>query len=128
MPKIKDFRAPSKTAVKVFSDDFFHSAIIVDTWTPLREEMWKTAYSEGCVSKDMSTKGFDKDQTLAAIKQEEIIFQEEVKKVMEEIMNLGDPELLDVSGKPKIDAIGSRLGRKPTNVIRNRLFKELIGD
>lgn len=125
---IKEFRSPTDKPVKVFSEDFIHSAIIENTWGPLREECWKAAYSEGCVSKDMAVKGLDVDQTLAAIKQEEKNFEDQVLESMAKIIELGNPEDLDNAGRPKVEIIGNTTGRIPSATLRNKLYKKLVGE
>lgn len=124
---LKEFKTPTNKPVKVFSDDFVHSAIITDTWGNVREECWKAAYSEGCISKDMAVKGFDKEQTLAVIKQEEKSYEEEIRGIMEELIALGDVEYLDSAGRPKTTSIGERASKIPTLALRNKIYKEIVG-
>ncbi len=96
--KLKEFRSAGKEPVRVISDDFYHSAIITADWQPIREELWKDAYSKGCVSKDMAVLGLSEEQTLAVLKAKEIRFEDRVKEVMIQILEEGDPESLDASG------------------------------
>ena len=126
MAQVKEFRSPSKDPVKVFSEDFFHSALIEQTGTRIREELWTDAYSKGCLSSDMAGKGYSVEQTLAAIKQEELNFEEQVLNAIKQLVEEGDPEKLDATGKPTIDAIGDVVGRKPTAPVRNALYKKVI--
>ena len=126
LPKLKEFKAPEGQSIKVWSEDTLHSAIINDTWGTLREELWKPAYSEGCISKDMMAKGFDKEQTLAAIRAEKHEKDARTILAMEEVIALGDPGLLDASGRPTLPALGKRLDFVPSQTDRNRLFKQMV--
>lgn len=124
LPAIKEFKSPTEKSVRVFSDDFFHSALVENTWTPIREDLWKAAYSAGCISKDMMLRGINKEEALASIKHEELLFEDQVIKAMEEILELGDPDTIDASGRPKVQAIAERVGRTPTQAMRTALFKK----
>ena len=124
--KLKEFRSPSEEPVRVVSDDFRFIAYVESKWGNLREECWRDAYSKGCVSKDMAVKGMSEEQTLAAMKAEEVQEREEYKKVMVELINEGDPEKLDANGKPKISAIADVLGVAPLQKLRNEIFKEIV--
>jgi hypothetical protein len=126
--KLKEFRSAGKEPVRVISDDFYHSAIITADWQPIREELWKDAYSKGCVSKDMAVLGLSEEQTLAVLKAKEIRFEDRVKEVMIQILEEGDPESLDASGRPKINVIGDIIGKVPSAQLRNALYKEIIKD
>ena len=68
-------------------------------------------YGQGCISKDMAVKGFDKEQTLAAMKQEELNFEDQVKEAMIAIMEEGNPDDVDTMGRPKTDVIGKRVDK-----------------
>lgn len=128
MLKLKEFRSPGKQEVRVISDDFYHSAIVTPDWAPIREELWKDAYSKGCVSKDMAVLGLSEEQTLAVMKAKEIRFEDRVKEVMIQLIEMGDPETLDASGRPTTSAIGDIIGKVPSAQLRNALYKEIIKD
>lgn len=128
MLKLKEFRSPGKQEVRVISDDFYHSAIVTSDWAPIREELWKDAYSKGCVSKDMAVLGLSEEQTLAVMKAKEIRFEDRVKEVMIQLLEMGDPETLDASGRPTTSAIGDIIGKVPSAQLRNALYKEIIKD
>jgi hypothetical protein len=125
MIKRKEFRAPTEKPVKIWSDDLFHSAYITDEWQLLREDLWRAAYAEGCISKDMAVKGFDKEQTLAAIKMEEVKYEEQVEKIIRELIEEGDIHKLDSLGRPKVHVIGDQLGRIPTAQLRDKIFNKV---
>lgn len=127
MTKEKDFKAPTSTPVKVWSPDFLHSALIGDTWTPIREDLWSAAYGGGCISRDMIANGYSQEQAVATMKREEITFEENVREVMKEIMEIGDPDMVDAAGRPKVQAIGERTLKIPSSQLRNKLFNELKG-
>ena len=122
----KEFKAPTKSPVKVWSEDKTHCAIIYgDNWRMLPERLWQAAYAAGCISKDMAVKGFDKEQTQAVFKQEQLKFEEAVIEAMQQLLEEGDPEKVDLMGRPKTDAIGKITGKIPTAQLRNKLFKTL---
>lgn len=123
LPKVKEFKAPKGETRKLWSDNTLHSAVVEDTWTSIREELWKPAYSEGCISKDMMAKGFDKEQTLAAMRVEKQEQEARLILAMEDVIALGDPTLMDASGRPTLPALGKVLDFIPSVAQRNKAFK-----
>jgi len=124
--RVKEFKAPTDIPVKVWSDDFIGSTFIQKEWTPVREDQWKAAYSQGCISKDMAVKGFDAETTLAVVKHEEKIYEEKVMDAMRQLIDEGDPDKLDGTGRPKVEFIGEIVGRHPTAKLRNQLYNHVI--
>ena len=124
--RLKEFKAPTDQEVKVWSDDFSGCTIIGTDWTPVREDQWKAAYSEGCISKDMAVKGFNQEQTLAVLKHEEKVFEQKMMEEMKKLIEEGDPEKLDAAGRPKIPVLGDILGRIPTAKKRNEIYNKLM--
>lgn len=126
MVKFRNFRSPTDKPVKVFSDDFCHSSLIGNDWTPIMQNQWKAAYAGGCISADMAVRGFDKDQTLAVIEMEQQKEIEAIKQVMRDIIKGGDINKMDRFGKPTHAAIKEKTGKNITLKERTRLYKEVI--
>lgn len=126
---VKDFKAPTDQPVKVFSNNFKHCAIITNkSWKSLKKELWNSAYGEGCISKDMVTNGFSKEQTLAVLTMDEKAYEVEVTDAMKILIDEGNPDKLDSFGRPKTHALGDILGKTPSQKLRNTLFRKLTGE
>lgn len=125
MIKYKEFKSPTKEPVRVVSDNLNYISIIYPDWTNIREELWKPAYAEGCISKDMNRIGADPIEAIAAENAKIKAFEARVKEVMIQMIEEGDPENLDAKGQPKVDVIGYEIGTIPSASLRNRLFKEI---
>jgi hypothetical protein len=125
MVKYKEFKSPTKESVRVVSENTLYISLVHPDWTPLREELWKPAYAEGCISKDMNRIGADPIEAIAAENAKIKAFEARVKEVMVRMVEEGDPEFLDAKGQPKVDAIGYEIGTLPSASLRNRLFKEI---
>jgi hypothetical protein len=127
MIKQKEFKCPTSDPVRVLSHDGNIISWVYPEWTTIREELWRDAYSKGCISKDMSMIGADPFQAAAVEEAKEKAFEAQVKETMARLIEEGDPEDLDAKGRPKVDVIGDIVGSVPTAYMRNRLFVELTG-
>ena len=125
--KYKEFKSPTDQPTRVSSEDYRVDWVYPE-WTMLQERFWKSAYSEGCISKDMNRVGINPMEAIANLEAQEKAFEEQVYKTMQEILEEGDLEKIDASGKPKVSAIGEVIGMVPEATLRNRLFKRLIND
>jgi hypothetical protein len=125
MHKMKEFKTPTQEPVRVMSPDGMVISWVYPEWRPIQESLWASAYSQGCISKDMSRIGADPVHAVALEKAKEAAFRDQVKKTMIEIMEEGDPEQMDAYGKPKVDVIGDIIGTYPTGALRNEIFKEI---
>lgn len=122
--KLKEFKTPTEKPVRIVSDNTLFIDWVYPEWTPIREELWKGAYSQGCISKDMNTVGMDPLQAVAHMQAQEKAFEAKVLEVMIDIIEEGDPDKIDASGKPLTSAIGQVVGKQPSASLRNRLYAQ----
>lgn len=125
MVKQKEFKSPTQEPVRLISDNLMFISWVQPTWTLLREELWKAAYAEGCISKDMNKIGADPTQAIAVMQAQEKAYEAKVKETMISILEEGDLEAIDAQGRPRVDVIGEIVGTIPSASLRNRLFKEI---
>ena len=125
MLKFKEFKAPTDNPVRVLSEDGNIISMVYPDWTMLREEVWRDAYANGCVSRDMSRLGVDPTESIANIKAQEIAFEENLERIMRELIEEGDPDKLDAVGRPLIPVLTRELGESPSAALRNSLFKKI---
>lgn len=123
--EFKEFQSPTAKPVKVFGSNIMHSWLITQEWTQVREDGWSNAYAAGCISRDMQVRGLNKEQAIAAVRNEQINYGEQVKEAMEQIIEEGDPDKLDANGKPKTDAIGLTVSSVPSAQMRNAIWKKI---
>jgi hypothetical protein len=124
--KLKEFKTPTEKPVRVVSDCTRFIDWIYPEWTPIREELWKGAYSQGCISKDMNVVGMDPLQAVAHMQAQEVAFTGRVLEVMKDLIEEGNPDKLDAAGRPLTNAIGDILGKAPSASLRNRLYTQAI--
>lgn len=125
MLKFKEFKTPTDNPVRVLSEDGNIISMVYPDWTMLREEVWRDAYANGCVSRDMSRLGVDPTESIANIKAQEIAFEENLERIMRELIEEGDPDKLDAVGRPLIPVLTRELGESPSAALRNSLFKKI---
>lgn len=125
MIKYKEFRSVTNDSVRVQSDDGFIIAVVGQEWRNLREELWRDAYSKGCISKDMARVGITPDEAVASVIAEGQAKEEAVRKAMLQILENGDPKDVDSLGRPKISAIKEITGEAPSSVLRDKIIKEI---
>ena len=128
MHKYKEFKTPTNEPVRCISDDLNMIDWIYPTWTNTPEPLWKSAYSQGCISKDIAMIGADPEHAIAAMKAKEVAYEARLKEVMIELIEEGEPENLDAQGRPKVSVLGDIVGNIPTAYLRNRLFAEITND
>jgi hypothetical protein len=126
--EFKEFQSPTEDPVKIFGSNIVHSWMITHEWTQVREDGWANAYAAGCISRDMQVRGLSKEQAIAAIRNEQINYAEQVKAAMEKLIEEGDPDKLDINGKPKTEAIGQIVSQTPTAQMRNAIWKQIQRD
>lgn len=123
--KYKKFKAPGSEPVRVVSPDFMViSWVSPDEWIELREEVWQDAYSQGCISDDMNRVGVNPLEAVAALKAQEIAYEDQVRKAIKQMLDDGDPSNFDGAGKPKIQVIADIIGTSPAATLRDKIFKE----
>lgn len=125
MIKYKEFRSVTEDSARVESEDGFIIAIVGKEWRNLREELWKDAYSKGCISKDMAQVGVTPDQAVASVVSKAQAIEEATRKAILQILENGDPNDVDSLGRPKISAIKAIVGESPTTVLRDKIIKEI---
>jgi hypothetical protein len=125
MIKRKEFKSPTQEPVRVLSQNGMIISWVYPEWTDVREELWRDAYSKGCVSKDMNRVGLDPLDGIAHQQAMEKAFNDRVLEVMKELIEEGDPDKLDALGRPKVEVIDEIIGERPTASLRNKLFLKL---
>ena len=125
IPKLKEFKSPTAKPVRVLSENTLFIDWVYPEWTPIREELWKDAYSNGCISKDMNRVGMDPVQAVAHMQAQELAFENKVIEVMRQIIEDGDYEKMDAQGRPLTTEIGRIIGKIPSASLRNKLFGKI---
>lgn len=125
MIKYKEFKTPTNQPIRVMSDDGFIIAWVYPEWRELDERLWRSALSQGCISKDMNRIGATPGEAIAVLEAQEKAFFEGVKETIRRLVDENDPETLDVHGKPKIPVLTQIIGEPIKASLRDKIYEEI---
>lgn len=124
--KRKEFRTVDGKTVRAVSEDLFHIYPIGKEWTLVPEPCWSSAYSKGAISKDMNGDWNTPEENIAKIRAENILFEKQLKEKMTELIDEGDIEKIDTTGKPKISVLSDLFPDKTINrQLRDKIYKRI---
>jgi hypothetical protein len=121
----KKFKSPNKEIRRVMHPSGIHSALVGPDWVVLPEHLWIPAYSVGCISEDMLSRGLTEEQGVALLKAEKTKFEEAVEEAIKELLAEGDPDKFDRNSRPRLQVISKIVGKPVPAYLRDRIIFKL---